>query len=257
MVVYCVCQAEHADELAPAQRWINAVTFIIAVIGDDHFNRMALPKRWEVSMNVTIIGNGNMARGIALRLVHGGHNVTVHARDEQKGNALAGELQLLNPGVAVRSEPINAATDDIVILAVPYTSVKDVVQEYGGFENKILIDITNPVDFETFQLIPEGGDSGAETIAAMVPGARVVKAFNTTLSGALVAGQIEGKTLDVFVAGDDDNAKVTVLEMITTSGMRAIDVGPLAYARHLEGFGLIQMQIQNQIGSNWMSALKF
>ncbi len=84
-----------------------------------------------------------------------------------------------------------------------------------------------------------------------------MKAFNTTLAGTLEAGSVEGKELDVFVAGDDQEAKAKVSEFIKSSSMRPIDVGPLAEARHLEGFGLIQMKIQDQIGTGWMSALKF
>lgn len=99
--------------------------------------------------------------------------------------------------------------------------------------------------------------SGAQEIAKLLPEAAIVKAFNTTLAGPLEAGEVDGKELDVFIAGDDEAAKAKVSELVKTSGMRPIDVGPLANARHLEGFGLIQMAAQEQLGSNWMSSLKF
>ena len=202
-------------------------------------------------MNVTIIGTGNMAKGIATRLVSGGHKVTFHAKDEAKGKELASQFKDVSVVEA------GSAADEIVVLAVPYGEVENIAKEYNGFDGKIVVDITNPVDFSTFQLIPAPGDSGAEEIAKLIPNAKVVKAFNTTLAGALAAGTIEGKQLDVFVAGDDQDAKKTLSDVINTSGMRAIDVGPLANARHLEGFGLIQMAVQDQIGTGWMSALKF
>lgn len=202
-------------------------------------------------MNVTIIGTGNMAKGIATRLVSGGHKVTFHAKDETKGEELIAELK----GTSVAT--VGNTTDEIVVLAVPYGEVENIAKEYNGFDGKIVVDITNPVDSATFQLIPAPGESGAQEIAKLLPNAKVLKAFNTTLAGALVAGTIEGKQLDVFVAGDDLDAKKTLSEVINTSGMRAIDVGPLANARHLEGFGLIQMAVQDQIGTGWMSALKF
>jgi len=201
-------------------------------------------------MNITIIGNGNMAKGIGTRLVSGGHTVTIHARDEAKGKELADQL-----GASFAT--VGSPADDIVILATPYSEVATIAKAYGGFEGKVVVDITNPVDFTTFQLIPEAGQSGAQEIAKLLPGAVVVKAFNTTLAGPLAVGTVDGKELDVFVAGDDNEAKKTICELVKTSGMRPIDVGPLANSRHLEGFGLIQMSVQDQIGTGWMSSLKF
>jgi predicted dinucleotide-binding enzyme len=206
-------------------------------------------------MNVTIIGSGNMAGGIGTRLVSGGHKVTVHARDEAKGAELVKSLSTETNEVSLAA--IGSDADEVVVFAAPYTEVENIAASYNGFAGKIIVDITNPVDFETFQLIPEPGVSGAEEIAKLLPEATVVKAFNTTLAGALAAGVVDGKELDVFIASDDQNAKDKVSELVQTSGMRPIDVGSLSNSRHLEGFGLIQMAVQDQIGTNWMSALKF
>lgn len=208
-------------------------------------------------MNVTIIGNGNMAKGIGTRFVTGGHTVTIHAQDQAKGDALVEQLQSVNSSAKVACAAIGSDTDDIVVLATPYTETEAIAKQYGGFDGKIVVDITNPVDFNTFQLLPEPGQSGAQEIAKLIPGATVVKAFNTVFAGTLETGKVDGKELDVFLAGDDADAKAKVAEVVKTSGMRPVDVGPLANARHLEGFGLIQMAVQEQIGTNWMSALKF
>lgn len=208
-------------------------------------------------MQVTIIGTGNMAKGISTRLVSGGHTVNIHARDEAKGNELAEQLKKVDGSANVNVLTVGSKADDIVILATPYLETENVAKQYDGFDGKTVVDITNPVDFNTFQLIPERGQSGAEEIAKLIPNAKVVKAFNTTLAATLEAGQVDGKELDVFVAGDDQDAKTAVCDVIKSSGMRPIDVGPLANSRHLEGFGLIQMAVQDQIGTNWMSALKF
>lgn len=153
--------------------------------------------------------------------------------------------------------PAGTEMDEIVIVATPFTEIENVGKEYNGLAGKIVVDITNPVDFNTFQLIPEAGQSGAQEVAKILPDATVVKAFNTTLAGPLEAGEVEGKELDVFIAGDDEDAKSKVSELVKSSGMRPVDVGPLSNARHLEGFGLIQMAVQDQIGTGWMSALKF
>lgn len=208
-------------------------------------------------MHITIIGNGNMAKGIATRLLGGGHEVSIHAKDEAKGRELADQLKEAQQGASVTVAPIGGSTDEVIIVALPYGEIVNVAAQYKGFLGKVLVDISNPVDFNTFQLIPAAGTSGAETIAQQLPGAKVVKAFNTNLAGALLAGTIEGKELDVFIAADDQAAKDTVAEAIRTSAMRPIDVGPLSESRHLEGFGLIQMKIQDQIGTGWMSSLKF
>lgn len=208
-------------------------------------------------MNITIIGSGNMAKGIATRLLSGGHSVTIHAQDAAKGGELAAQLKGAAASANVSVAAIGSAVSDIVILAVPYTEIEAIGKAYNGFAGNVVVDITNPVDFNTFQLIPEPGQPGAQEVAKILPNATVVKAFNTTLAGPLVAGTVDGKELDVFIAGDDQDAKATVAELVKTSGLRSIDVGPLANARHLEGFGLIQMAVQDQLGTNWMSALKF
>lgn len=208
-------------------------------------------------MNITIIGTGNMAKGIATRLVSGSHKVTLHAQDETKGNELGEHLKSINESADVSVKGVGGDADEIVILATPYIEVENIAKQYSDFEGKIVVDITNPVDFNTFQLIPEPGQSGAQEIAKLLRSAKIVKAFNTTLAGTLEAGAVDGKELDVFVAGDDQDAKDKVSEVVKTSGMRSIDVGPLSEARHLEGFGLIQMKVQDQIGTGWMSALKF
>lgn len=88
----------------------------------------------------------------------------------------------------------------------------------------------------------------------MPEGTRVVKAFNTTFAKTLVTGEVAGQTLEVLIAGDDEDAKATVAGLVE-GGMRAIDVGPLRRARMLEQVGLFHMAIQEQIGSGFASSL--
>lgn len=208
-------------------------------------------------MQVAIIGNGKMAKGIATRFISGGHSVSIHAKDQSKGSALVDEIKKVNSSADISVAALGSETADIVILATPYAATQDIAKNYDGFDGKTVVDITNPVDFDTFQLIPQPGQSGAQEIAKLIPNAKVVKAFNINFSGPLEAGEVDGKELDVFIAGDDQDSKTKLSEIIKTSGMRPIDVGPLANARHLEGFGLIHMAVQDQIGTGWMSSLKF
>jgi hypothetical protein len=78
----------------------------------------------------------------------------------------------------------------------------------------------------------------------------------TTFAGTLRAGSVAGQPLDVFVAGDDEEAKATVSRLVRDAGMRAIDVGPLSRARQLEGLGYLHMAIQPALGTRFCSAVK-
>ncbi|MEO8105618.1 MAG: NADPH-dependent F420 reductase, partial [Candidatus Saccharibacteria bacterium] len=210
-------------------------------------------------MTITIIGTGNMAKGIASRAMAGGHHVNVLARDDSKAAALVSAVQTfaVNGAQAQVLAPDNPL-DDVVVLAVPYTEVATLVQSYGDkLAGKVVVDITNPVDFETFQLIPDKGVAGAEEIAKLLPASQVVKAFNTTFAGTLMSGIVDGKSLDVLIAGDDAAAKDVVSTLVGDGGLRPLDVGPLSNARHLEGLGPMHMALQEQLGSGWMSAIKF
>jgi predicted dinucleotide-binding enzyme len=119
-----------------------------------------------------------------------------------------------------------------------------------------VVDITNPVDPQTYAPLTVEAGSAAEEIAQKAPGAKVVKAFNTTFAGSLVQGEVNGQPLDVFVASDDDEAKDKVRELAESSGLRVFDAGPLALARQMEGAGYLHMAIQPGLGGTYASALK-
>ncbi len=204
-------------------------------------------------MDITIIGTGNMARGIATRALEGGHGVTVLGTDRAKAEALAAEL----PGEARAGEVGDPLTGDVVVLAVWYQAVADVLARYGDqLDGKVVVDITNPVDLETYAPLTVEAGSVAQEIANAVPGAKVVKAFNTTFAGTLVEGKVADTPLDVFIASDDEGAKSAVSQLAADGGLRAIDVGPLALAHQLEGVGYVNMAIQPGLGTNYGSALK-
>lgn len=211
-------------------------------------------------MNVSIIGTGNMARGIGTRLLAGGHTVTLIGRDTIETAELANQLRsAATKGATVKTLSFgNPIADEVVVLAVWYPSAALIVQQYEAqFAGKIIVDITNPLN-ETYDgLATAPGTSGAEEIAKVAPaGAKVVKAFNTTFAGTLVAGQVAGQPLDVFIAGDDETAKATVAQLVTDGGLRPIDVGPLHRARQLEGLGLLGITLQFKLNTNFMSAWK-
>ena len=152
-------------------------------------------------MEVLIIGAGGMARGIGLRLVRGGHQVRIAHREPDKAADLAESLGADASGESLDS----AAGAEVIVLALPYEGSKEIAEIWADqLAGKIVIDISNPVDYETFDaLITPPGKSAADEIAEAAPGARVVKAFNTTFASRLAT---TGR-LDVFIAGDDGDAR--------------------------------------------------
>jgi NADPH-dependent F420 reductase len=204
-------------------------------------------------MDITIIGTGNMARGIATRTLAGGNRVTLLGTSTEKAQALADELSG-DVRVGQVGDPLPS---DVVVLAVWYQAVDDVLRRYEGeLDGKIVVDITNPVDTETYAPLSIEAGSVAQEIATRVPGAKVVKAFNTTFAGTLVEGQVAGEELDLLVASDDEEAKNVVSRLASDGGMRPIDAGPLALAHNLEALGYLNMAIQPTLGTNYGSAFK-
>jgi hypothetical protein len=205
-------------------------------------------------MHVTIIGTGNMGRAIATRMLGAGQTVTFVGTDIAKAGELADELTGLGD---VHSA--DAVTGHVAVLAVPYTEAPHVVAQHADAlaRDMVVIDPTNPIDMASMEPLQDVDGSGAETIAAAAPdGARVVKAFNTTLAGTLVAGEVAGQPLDVFLAGDDADAKSIVSELVTSGGMRPLDTGGLVRARQLEALGYLHMVVQPAVGNLFASSVK-
>jgi NADPH-dependent F420 reductase len=192
-----------------------------------------------------------MGRGIATRALAGGNEVNIFDQDEQVARALADDL---GPRASAGAE----VTGDIVVLALPYDGIAPTIEQYRDeLAGKVIVDIVNPLDWETLDRVvtPPGSSSAEETAKRLPDGAKVVKAFNTTFAKTLVAGEVAGHQLEVLIAGDDSEAKFKVAALAEAGGMRAIDVGPLARARMLEQVGLFHIAIQQQIGAGFASAL--
>ncbi|MFD4344645.1 NADPH-dependent F420 reductase [Streptomyces coelicoflavus] len=191
---------------------------------------------------ISIVGVGNMARALAARALAGGNAVEIIGRDRVKAEELAGTLDGATVGTAGA-----APAGDIVILAAPYAGAAEVVREYGdALRGRIIVDITNPVAPDLQGLVVPDDSSGAQEIAGLAPeGAHVVKAFNTVFSHVLAAGPAEGRPLDVFVAGDDAQAKARVSAFVAGMGLRPWDIGGLAMARALENVALVELGLMN------------
>jgi len=209
-------------------------------------------------MQITIVGAGNMGRGIASRALAGRHTVRILDKNVGKVRQLAAELQGQAAGADVQAADDSAlASADMVVLALkcPVT-MEFAAQHASALAGKIVVDIANPADFTTFDPTTEPGTSAAEQLAADVPAARVVKAFNTTFAGNLVAGQGGGQPLDFFIASDDTEAKKVVADLASSGGLHPIDVGPLRRARALEGFQIMHMSLQSDMPNPWFTAIQ-
>lgn len=171
----------------------------------------------------TVIGNGNMGRAITGIFDKGGNSVTVLGHEDG-------------------DKPV---VGDIVVLAVPYPALADIIeQRREQLAGKVVVDITNPVDFQTFDSLTVAPDSSAAAeIAAALPDSRVVKAFNTTFAATLGDGSVGPATTCVLLAGDDDAAKSMLADAITAGGLKAIDAGSLKRARELEAMGFLQISL--------------
>jgi 8-hydroxy-5-deazaflavin:NADPH oxidoreductase len=180
---------------------------------------------------LTILGTGNMGQAIAAIAAKGGHSVQQ-----------LGENDLDTP-----------VSGDIVVLAVPYPAVSDVIAKRGDqLAGKIVVDITNPLNFETFDsLVVPADSSAAAEIAAALPSSRVLKAFNTTLAGTLAAGTVGPLTTTVLIAGDDADAKSTLANVVTSGGLNVIDAGSLKRARELEAVGFLQLTLAASEKVSW------
>jgi NADPH-dependent F420 reductase len=173
--------------------------------------------------HVSIIGTGNMGSAIAGLVTKGGNTVEVFNTSDA-------------------DKPV---TGDIVVLAVPYPAVADVIAKRAGqLDGKVVVDITNPLNFETFDslTVPADGSAAAE-IAAALPQSRVLKAFNTNFAATLASGAIGALPTTVLIAGDDADAKSLLAGVIASGGLRAIDAGALSRARELEALGFLQLTL--------------
>lgn len=185
-------------------------------------------------MKVAIIGTGNMASGLANILAGAKHEVIIGSRDLAKAAALAEKI-----GQGAQSGGIAAAAKqaEIVILAIPFGGAADAIKEAGDLAGKALVDISNPISADYKTLVIGHTTSAAEEIQALASKASVVKAFNTIFAQLLPSEARQGKTLQVFVASDDEAAKAQVSALTQSIGFEAVNAGPLSNSRFIEPIG--------------------
>ena len=179
-------------------------------------------------MKIAVIGNGAIGSGLAGVLAKAGHDVTSVGKGQDIASAVAQAR--------------------VVILATPYSAAVEIAGQ-TDFTGKIVVDVSNPVnaDFSGLQVGHE--TSAAEEIARRAPKASVVKAFNTIFAPHYASGlTIGGKSLQTFVASDDDAAREAVKALAADIGLEPVDAGPLRNARYLEPLGFLNIQFGYVLG---------
>lgn len=181
-------------------------------------------------MNITVFGKGNMGKAIGANFEKAGNQVTYAGRD------------------------FKDVLGDMVVLAVPYGAVDAIISAHAEeLKGKIVIDITNPVNFDTFDsLVVPADSSAAQEIQKKLPESVVVKAFNTTFAATLASGQVGGKEPTVvLIASDDAEAKQKVKDALDGSPLSVLDAGTLKRARELEAMGFLQISMAARKQFGW------
>ncbi|WP_439516558.1 NADPH-dependent F420 reductase [Sediminibacterium sp.] len=215
----------------------------------------------KTKKTIAIIGaTGNMGSAISKSLSKGNYRLLLKANEEDKLDVLVKEIESIQTkaevGVAVC--PAEAGWEaDIIILALPFGAEKEVAKKIKEVANqKIVISISNPLN-ETFDgLVTASDTSAAEELQKLLPNSKVIKAFNTTFAADFSSPVIDGKQVDAFIAGNDEEALQTVSELVTTAGFNPIVAGDLSISRTLESMQLLLIQLGIKYNYNWLAGWK-
>jgi 8-hydroxy-5-deazaflavin:NADPH oxidoreductase len=228
-----------------------------------HESSFALSKTkiMQTKQAIAIIGaTGNMGSAISKTLSKGNYRLLLGANNQEKLETLVNKIRSSNASAEV--EGINCPVDasweaDIIIAAVPFHAEKEVAEKIREVANqKIVISIANPLN-ETYNgLMTDPGTSAAEELQKLLPNSKVVKAFNTTFAADFNTPVIDGKKVDAFIAGDDDEAVKTVSELVSTAGFNPIIAGDLSVSGTLERMQLLLIQLGMKYNYNWLAGWK-
>lgn len=192
-------------------------------------------------MKISIVGAGSVGRALGAGFAKAGHAVRFAVRDPATYRP--------GPTPQIAAGPLaEAGAADVIVLAVPWTSVANALDALGPLDGRILVDVTNPVAPPYEDLAVGGGDSGAETIARRMSKARVVKAFNTCGAETMASPRFAEGPAVMPVAGDDPQAKRAVLELAQSLGFDAVDAGGLSAARLMEPMAMLWIRLAHAQG---------
>ena len=194
---------------------------------------------------IAVIGTGDVARALGPEFAALGHTIVYGSRNPSRDEVIA-LVESTGNSASATTPAESVVGADIVVMAVPGTVVETVTSSLGDLSGKIIIDPTNAVDRSGNRLTLMYETSTAEIIQDAAPGAHVVKAFNTLNWRTMVDPDSSGGPVSIPLVGDNADAKAKVAKLVEGMGLEPIDLGPLAYARHVEGMLLVW--IHNRYG---------
>jgi len=194
---------------------------------------------------IAIVGAGNVGTALAGAFIAKGESVVFGVSDPGK---YAKVVSALGPAARVASTADAVAGSDLVILATPYSAALSVAQSVTDWQNRILVDATNPLAPGLAGLSVGTTTSGAEEIAKVAHGARVVKAFNTTGAENMADSRYADGQVFMPVCGDDAEARNRVIALAALIGFDAVDCGDLKVARYLEPFAMTWIHMAIKLG---------
>jgi len=190
---------------------------------------------------VAILGNGAVGVSVAKGFSEIGYRVIFGTRDAMGAKTREALAAIPGASAATYSEAAKAA--DLAFVALPFGGVQEALKLAGApnLEGKVVIDATNPVDFSSGspKLATSQADSAGELVQRLLPGARVVKAFNIISAGSMVHPKFADGTPDMIIAGNDAAAKEEVAALLGKFGWRkAVDLGDISASHLLEALAL-------------------
>ncbi len=192
-------------------------------------------------MNIAILGTGNVGGALGVRFARAGHSVIFGTRRPTEIEEL---LKAAGPNAKALSGVDAAKASDMIFLAVPAQAAVMAATALGDLSGKIVVDCVNPVRWEQGPVWnPPAEGSIAAALSGALPNARIVKAFNAFGAEIHANPNIGGAPADVFMAGDDKEAKNTVAELAASAGFHAIDAGPLRNAAVLENLAILWIHL--------------
>lgn len=210
--------------------------------------KIQLTKNTSLFMNIGILGAGRLGGTLSQLFVEAGHEVAVANASgpesmEDLSEVLGPQLHTVPPVRAIQF-------GDVVFLAIPFRK-RDSLPDAHHFAEKVVVDAMNPYT-ENFHVMDLGDDTSSELVAAQLPDATVVKAFNTihweTLRDFGHPELPESERIAIFLAGDDPDAKVVVADLIRDLGFGPVDVGGLVSGGELlePGSALYKREISTE-----------
>jgi hypothetical protein len=193
-------------------------------------------------MKIAILGTGRVGGALGSRWAQRGHQITYGVRDANDEEV---QRVLSQSGPDARALPLEECARDaeVVVLGIPWDVTRQVLEQVGSLDGKILIDCINPLKSDFSGLDLEPGTTAAEQIAAWAPGAKLVKAFNTVSDATMVNPMFGDQKATMFFCGDDPHAKDVVRQLTDELNLEPVDAGPLKNARYLESLSMLYIYL--------------